>query len=81
MMPARFLPPWEVLEMDIQELKQESQEENTYVLVVDRTSKLLLAYPFPSDAYLLLPYPLSCLPYGKGRNLAHHVTLSSRFFL
>jgi len=49
MMPARFLRPWEVLEMDIQDLKQESQDGNRYLLVVvDRASKFLFAYPLPS---------------------------------
>ena len=48
MMPARFLRPWEVLEMDIQDLKQESQAGNGYMLVVvDRASKCLFAYPLP----------------------------------
>ena len=46
MMPARFLRPWEVLEMDIQDLKHESQDGNRYLLVVvDRASKFLFAYP------------------------------------
>lgn len=49
MMPAKFLRPWEVLEMDIQDLKQESQDGNRYLLVVvDRASKFLFAYPLPS---------------------------------
>ena len=49
MMPARFLRPWEVLEMDIQDLIQESQEGNRYLLVVvDRTSKFMFAHPLPS---------------------------------
>ena len=49
MMPARFLRPWEVLEMDIQDLKHESQDGNRYLLVVvDRASKFLLTYPLPS---------------------------------
>ena len=46
---ARFLRPWEILEVDIQYLKQESQDGNRYLLVVvDRASKLLFAYPLPS---------------------------------
>ena len=49
MMPARFLLPWEVLEMDIQDLKQESQDGNRYLsVVVDRASEFLFAYPLPS---------------------------------
>ena len=35
--------------MDIQDLKQESQDGNRYLLVVvDRASKFLFAYPLPS---------------------------------
>lgn len=49
MMPAKFLRPWEVLEMDIQDPKQESQGGNRYLLVVvDRARKFLFAYPLPS---------------------------------
>ena len=49
MIPARFLRPREVLEMGIQDLNQESQDGNRYLLVVvDRTSKFLFAYPLPS---------------------------------
>ena len=48
-MPARFLRPWEVLEVEIQDLKQESQAGFRYMLVmVDRASKFLFAYPLPS---------------------------------
>ena len=49
MIPARFLRTWEVFEMDIQDLSQESQDGNRYLLfVVDRASKFLFAYPLPS---------------------------------
>ena len=35
--------------MDIQDLKKQSQDGNKYLFVaVDRTSKLLFAYPLPS---------------------------------
>ena len=48
-MPAKFLRPWEVLELDIQDLKQESQDGNRYLLVVaDRASKFVFAYPLSS---------------------------------
>ena len=48
-MPARFLRPCRVLEMDTQDLKQESQDGNRYPLVVvDRVRMVLPAYPFPS---------------------------------
>lgn len=53
MMPARFLPPWEVLEVDIRDFKQESLAGNRYVLVVlDRSSKCLSAYPLRSQEAL-----------------------------
>ena len=52
MMPARFLRFWEVLEIDTQDLNQESRDGNRYFLVavesVDGNSKFLLAYPLPS---------------------------------
>ena len=49
MMPVKFLRPWEVLEMDTQDLKQKSQDGNRYLLVVvDRASKFLFADPLPS---------------------------------
>ena len=45
MMFARILRPWEVLEVDIQDLKQESLSGDRYLLVVvDTASKLLFAY-------------------------------------
>ena len=48
MMPAKFLRPWEVLEMDIQDLKQESRDGLRYLLVVvDRAGKFLFAYSLP----------------------------------
>ena len=48
MMPARFLRPCRVLEMDTQDLKLVSPDGNRYPLVVvDRARKFLPAYPFP----------------------------------
>ena len=49
MMPARFLRPWEVLVTDIQDLEQDSQDGNGYMLVlVDGAGKFLFEYPLPS---------------------------------
>lgn len=51
MMPARFLRLWEVpvLETDIQDLNQESQNGNRYMLVVvDRANKFLCTLPSES---------------------------------
>ena len=49
MMPARLLQPWEVLEMDIQDMKVTSDKGNRYLLVVvDRASKFLTAFPLPT---------------------------------
>jgi len=46
MMPARLLQPWEVLQMDIQDMKVKSEKGNQYLLVVvDRASKFLAAFP------------------------------------
>ncbi|CAN0166915.1 unnamed protein product, partial [Ectocarpus fasciculatus] len=51
MLPARFLQPWEVLEMDIQDMKVTSDGGNRYLLaVVDRGTKFLAAFPLPSKA-------------------------------
>ena len=49
MMLARLLQPWDVLEMDIRDLKVTSDKRNRYLLVVvDRASKFLAAFPLPS---------------------------------
>ena len=46
MMPAWLLCPWEVLEMDLQEMKKVSSAGRRYLLVVvDRASRFLFAYP------------------------------------
>ena len=46
MLPARFLRPWEVLEMDIQDMHQLSSAGNRYLLVVmDKASKFLFGFP------------------------------------
>ena len=49
MMPARLLQPWEVLEMDLQDMKVTSDKGNRYLLVVvDRASKFVSAFPLPA---------------------------------
>ena len=49
MMPARLLRPWDMLEMDLQDMKQVSSAGNRYLLiVVDRASRFLFAYPLES---------------------------------
>ena len=49
MLPARFLQPWEVLEMNIHDMGAISEPENKHLLIkVDRVSKFLLAYPLPN---------------------------------
>ena len=49
MIPARLLEPWEVLEMDTQDMKTTSGKGNRYLLVVvDRASKLLTVFPLPT---------------------------------
>ena len=50
-LPARFLKPWEVLEMDIHDMGARSEAGNRHLLViVDRASKFLFAYPLPSKS-------------------------------
>ena len=49
MLPARFLKPLEVLEMDIHDMGARSEAENRLLFViVDRASKFLFAYPLPN---------------------------------
>ena len=49
MMPARLLQPCEGLQMDIQDMKVKSDKGNQYLLVVvDRGSKFLAAFPLPA---------------------------------
>lgn len=46
MLPSRFLWPWNVLEIILLDVKARSEAGNRYLLVmVDRASKFLLAYP------------------------------------
>ena len=67
MLPARFLEPWEVLEVDLQKFPNTSDAGNEYLLlVVDRASRFPFAYPLPSKeahgvARLLLDL---CLTFG-----------------
>ena len=49
MLPARFLKPWEVFEVDIYDIGARSEAGNKYLLVVvDRVSELLFAYALPN---------------------------------
>ena len=53
MMPARLLWPWEVLEMDLQDMKHVSSAGNRYMLVVvDGASRFLFAYPLESKDFV-----------------------------
>ena len=67
MLPARFLEPWEVLEVDLQRFPNTSEAGNEYLLlVVDKASKFLFGYPLPSKeahgvARILLDL---CLTFG-----------------
>ena len=49
MLSARFLKPWEVLEMDIHDMGARSEAGNKHLLVlVNRSSKFMFAYPLPN---------------------------------
>ena len=49
MLPTRFLKLWEVLEIDIHDIRARSGVGNKYLLVVvDRVSKFLFANPLPN---------------------------------
>ena len=51
MLPARFLEPWGVLEMEIHDIGARSEAGNRFLLViVDRASKFLFAYPLPDKS-------------------------------
>lgn len=79
MLPARLLQPWEVLEMDLPDMKMASSSGNRYLLVVvDRGTKFLSAFPLPSkeavgvsrklmDLLLMfgLPASIRCDPGGE----------------
>ena len=66
MLPARFLEPWEVLEVDLQKFPNTSEAGNEYLLVVDKASKFPFAYPLPSkDAHEVARLLLDlCLTFG-----------------
>ena len=67
MFPARFLEPWEVLEVNLQNFSNTSDAGNEHVLlVVDRASRFPFACPLPPKevqrvARLLLDL---CLTFG-----------------
>lgn len=50
MRPTRCLMPEEVVEMDIQDTEQVSEAENGYLLVVDKATKFLFAFPLQSTS-------------------------------
>ena len=56
MLSARFLKPWEVLEMDIHDMGARSEAGNKHLLViVDRASKFLFVYPLPNKRRRMWP--------------------------
>lgn len=49
MSPAHFSRPWEILEMNILDMKMTSHKGNRYLLVVvDRATKFHFAFPLPT---------------------------------
>ena len=49
MLPARFLKPWTVLEIDIHDMGSRSEARDKHLrVIVDRAGKLLFAYPLPN---------------------------------
>ena len=85
MMTARLLRPREIFEMDIPDLKQDSQDRNRYLLiVVDGASKFLFPYPLPSkdavgvsrkrlELFLTFEVPLSIRKDAGGEFIAQKV--------
>ena len=50
MLPARFLQPWGILEVDTHDMGARSEAGNKHLLViVDIASKFLFAYPLPNE--------------------------------
>ena len=67
MLPARFLSPWEVLEMDLQEMRMPSETGNhILLLVVDRATRFPFAFPLPSKEAIGVARNLLqlCLTFG-----------------
>ena len=91
MTPARFLNPWEVLEIDIHDLHQVSAAGNRYMLVVvDRANMFLFEHPPASKGslevsrklvglMLTLGVPQSIRSDGGGKFTAHVVSHLSRW--
>ena len=53
MLPSRFLRPGEVLEVDIKDMGMKSNAGNKVLLVVvDKVSKFLFAFPLPTKEAL-----------------------------
>ena len=49
MLPARYLQPWKILEVDLQRIPNTSEAGNAYLLlVVEKASQFLFASPLPS---------------------------------
>ena len=49
MLPARYLEPWKVLDVDLLGIPNTSETGNEYLLlVVGKTYRFLFAYPLPS---------------------------------
>ena len=80
MLSARYLEPWEVLEVDLQRIPNTPEAGNEcLLLVVDKASRFLIAYPLPSkEAHavarllldLCLTSPRSSAPTG-GASYSH----------
>lgn len=90
MMPARLLPPWEVPEMDIRDMKVSSDNGNRYLLVVvDRAYKFPTAFPLSSKeavgvSHKLLGLPsclVSCLDSMRPRKRVHRESDEAHFSL
>ena len=71
MMPARLLWPWEVLEIDVQDMKKVSSAGSRYLLVVvDRASRFFFAYPFGSKDYVGVARKLfGAYAHGRGADV------------
>ena len=67
MLPAKFTEPWEVLEIDFQDMGTTSSSGNRYrLLIVDKASRFLLAYPTkPKECDAVANYIMDlCLIFG-----------------
>lgn len=67
MLPTRFLSPWDLLNIDLHDMKHESEDGDKFMLVVvGEASKFILSYPLSSKVLepVASNLPTLCLTFG-----------------